>query len=202
PPGEHERDHEEDLEQSLIDPPELERMAAHGRDAQRQPRTHHGRHDEQRDDQPEEREGAHLTSVSRVGIHCAALTGPSRRRETGRSPRGSRQSTSDPFHRRRHRPHKSAMKLALALYEGFTALDIIGPFQVLADAPGMEPVFVADRVGPVTDHTGAITLQAKQSFDDVPKPDILVIPGGMTTAKVLTGHPIVPWVRRAHATTT
>jgi transcriptional regulator GlxA family with amidase domain len=94
------------------------------------------------------------------------------------------------------------MKLALALYEGFTALDIIGPFQVLADVPGMEPVFVAERAGPVTDHTGALVLQAKQSFDDVPSPDIIVVPGGMTTEKVLTGHPIVPWVRKVHETTT
>ena len=94
------------------------------------------------------------------------------------------------------------MKLALVLYEGFTALDIIGPFQVLADVPGIEPVFVADRAGPVTDHTGAIVLQAKQSFDDLPNPDIIVVPGGMTTGNVLSGHPIVPWVKRVHETTT
>ena len=46
------------------------------------------------------------------------------------------------------------MQIALALYPRFTALDIIGPFQALADVPGHEVVFVAGETGPVVDHTG------------------------------------------------
>ena len=52
------------------------------------------------------------------------------------------------------------MQIALALYPNFTMLDIIGPFQVLADVPGHEVVFVAAEAGPVVDHTGRATLIA------------------------------------------
>lgn len=45
------------------------------------------------------------------------------------------------------------MQIALALYPKFTALDIIGPFQALADVPGHEVEFVAGETGPVVDHT-------------------------------------------------
>ena len=46
------------------------------------------------------------------------------------------------------------MQIALALYPGFTALDIVGPFQTLVDVPGLDVTFVAETAGPVTDHTG------------------------------------------------
>ena len=52
------------------------------------------------------------------------------------------------------------MQIALALYPNFTMLDIIGPFQVLADVPGHEVEFVAAESGPVVDHTGRGTLIA------------------------------------------
>ena len=60
------------------------------------------------------------------------------------------------------------MQIALALYPNFTMLDIIGPFQVLADVPGHEVVFVAAEAGPVVDHTGRAALIATKSFADVP----------------------------------
>jgi putative intracellular protease/amidase len=50
--------------------------------------------------------------------------------------------------------------IAFVLYPGFTALDIIGPFQVLAYVPGHEAVFVAAEAGPVTDDTGRCQLIA------------------------------------------
>ncbi len=60
------------------------------------------------------------------------------------------------------------MQIALALYPNFTMLDIIGPFQVLADVPGHEVVFVAAEAGPVVDHTGRATLMATTSFAESP----------------------------------
>jgi hypothetical protein len=59
----------------------------------------------------------------------------------------------------------------VALYPGFTALDIIGPFQVLADVPGHELVFVAGDSGPVIDHTGRCSLIATAAFPEVTAPD-------------------------------
>lgn len=94
------------------------------------------------------------------------------------------------------------MQIALALYERFTALDIVGPFQVLADVPGHDLVWVADRVGPVADHTGRLPITATASFAEVTAPDIVVVPGGTDTAALLPDHPIVDWLRRVHPTTT
>ena len=55
--------------------------------------------------------------------------------------------------------------IAFVLYPGFTALDIIGPFEVLAFVPGHEAVFVAAEPGPVTDDTGRCQLIASASLD-------------------------------------
>ena len=92
------------------------------------------------------------------------------------------------------------MQIALALYPHFTALDIIGPFQTLADIPGVETVFVAERAGPVTDHTGHLPLQAERAFADVTAPDVIVVPGGFATPDG-PNDPVVQWIRAVHPTT-
>ena len=94
------------------------------------------------------------------------------------------------------------MQAAFVLYDRFTALDIIGPFQTLADVPGIDACFVAERVGPVRDHTGRLSLVATASFDDVTKPDIVVVPGGFADQDATVDHAVVRWLRRVHPTTT
>lgn len=94
------------------------------------------------------------------------------------------------------------MQTAFVLYEKFTALDIIGPFQTLADVPGVDACFVAERVGPVGDHTGRLQLTATKSFDEVTAPDIVVVPGGFADATATSDHPVVRWLRKVHPTTT
>lgn len=93
------------------------------------------------------------------------------------------------------------MQIALALYPGFTALDIVGPFQTFVDVPGVDACFVAAEAGPVTDHTGRLALVAPHAFADVAAPDVIVIPGGMVEP---TGDhdPVVRWIRAVHPTTT
>lgn len=92
------------------------------------------------------------------------------------------------------------MEIALALYPKFTLLDIVGPFQVLADLPGSDVVFVADRAGPVIDHTGVTPLVAAKTFDEVPAPDVVVVPG--TLGGNEHDDAVVAWLRRVHPTTT
>ena len=95
------------------------------------------------------------------------------------------------------------MKIAFALYESFTLLDIIGPFQVLTGIPGVEAAFVAESRGGVLDHTGLGTLVATRSFDEFRDPDIVVVPGGMGTEKLIPAkHPILDWIRAVHPGTT
>jgi transcriptional regulator GlxA family with amidase domain len=92
------------------------------------------------------------------------------------------------------------VKIALVLYPGFTALDIIGPFQVLAYIPGHEAVFVAAQPGPVTDDTGRCQLIASTSLDQLTAPDVVIIGGSLFTKE--PDLPVVQWLRQVHPTTT
>jgi transcriptional regulator GlxA family with amidase domain len=91
------------------------------------------------------------------------------------------------------------MQIALVLYPKFTALDIIGPFQVLADVPGHDTVFVAGAAGPVIDHTGRCPLVASTTFREVTRPDVVVVPGGSSDD---FDGPVARWLRELHPTTT
>jgi putative intracellular protease/amidase len=93
------------------------------------------------------------------------------------------------------------MKIALALYDKFTALDIVGPYQVLAALPGAETFFVAQKRGPVADDSGALRLEATRTFDEVREADIVVVGGGPFTHTLIPNDPIIPWLRDMHATT-
>ena len=93
------------------------------------------------------------------------------------------------------------MQIAIALYDRFTALDAIGPYQVLSSMPGAEVVFVADRTGPIPDDT-VLTVDVGASFDEVRSPAVVVVPGGMITRRMARdGHPVIDWVRAVHPTT-
>lgn len=93
------------------------------------------------------------------------------------------------------------MHIAIGLYEKFTSLDAMGPFQVLSSLPGAQVTFVAEKAGPVTDETGFLTVTAHAAFSDVPNPDILLVPGGTITGTLVPHHPILAWIARAHQTT-
>ena len=90
--------------------------------------------------------------------------------------------------------------IAFVLYPGFTALDIIGHFQVLAYVPGHEAVFVAAEAGPVTDDTGRCPLIATASLDQLTAPDVVIIGGSLSTKD--PNPRLVDWLRRVHPATT
>jgi transcriptional regulator GlxA family with amidase domain len=93
------------------------------------------------------------------------------------------------------------MQIAFVLYPQFTGLDIVGPFQTLADLPGVEAVFVAETKGPVPDHTGRLSIVATASFDEVTAPDVIVVPGGFGDREATADHPVARWIRAVHPTT-
>jgi putative intracellular protease/amidase len=96
----------------------------------------------------------------------------------------------------------TTMQIVIALFDRFTALDAVGPHQVLHHLPGAEVVFAAERAGDVTDHTRTLTLQAQAALADVPRPDILVIPGGPGQVAHMTPGPLHNWVIEADKTST
>jgi transcriptional regulator GlxA family with amidase domain len=92
------------------------------------------------------------------------------------------------------------VKIAFVLYPGFTALDIIGPFEVLAFVPGHEAVFVAAEPGPVTDDSGRCQLVASAGLDQMTAPDVVIIGGTLSTQE--PDRAVVQWLRRVHPATT
>jgi len=95
------------------------------------------------------------------------------------------------------------MQIAIGLYPGFTALDAIGPYQVFTNVPGVEVVLCAEQRGPLDDDNKLLHLDMEHTFDDVPSPDVLLVPGGLVTRRIAQERgPIVEWIRTAHATTT
>lgn len=95
------------------------------------------------------------------------------------------------------------MIVALGLYQGFTALDLIGPYEVLAYLPGAQVVLCADKAGVVDDHNNRVHLRVDQTFADIPHPDVLLVPGGPDAGQYAKDdHPIVDWIRQAHPHTT
>jgi len=92
------------------------------------------------------------------------------------------------------------MEIAIPLYDRFTALDAVGPYQVLAGLPGARVRFIAAEAGPVRTDNRMLTLVAEASLDDVPSPDILVLPGGIGTRALLKDEALLGWVRSAHET--
>ena len=94
------------------------------------------------------------------------------------------------------------VSVGLVHYPRFTALDIVGPFQTLVDVPGLDVFFVAEKTGPVSDHTGRLSLVATKSFADVDQLDVVVVPGGMADSGLIASDPVVEFVKRIHPMTT
>jgi transcriptional regulator GlxA family with amidase domain len=95
------------------------------------------------------------------------------------------------------------MQIAIGLYPGFTALDAIGPYAVFTNVPGTDVVLCAEQKGQLADDCGLLRLDIAHTFEDVPAPDVLLVPGGLVTRRIAAERgPIVDWIRTAHETTT
>jgi putative intracellular protease/amidase len=94
------------------------------------------------------------------------------------------------------------MNIAILLYDRLTALDAIGPYEVLSRLPGASLTFVGVEAGPVRTDNGMLTLIAERSIDEVESPDILLVPGGPGEVAARAGGPALRWLRAAHETST
>ncbi|WP_326784324.1 DJ-1/PfpI family protein [Streptomyces sp. NBC_00151] len=92
------------------------------------------------------------------------------------------------------------MQIAIVLYDRFTALDAVGPYETLGRLPEADTVFVAERPGPVRSDTGRLALTADKSLAEVPHPDIVVVPGGPGQSAQMDNQVLLDWLRAADAT--
>ena len=94
------------------------------------------------------------------------------------------------------------MNIAILLYDRFTALDAIGPYEVLSRLPGARVTFVAPQAGPVRTDKGMLTVEAERSLGEMPEPDIIVVPGGPGEVAARAGEDVLAWLRAADRTST
>ena len=94
------------------------------------------------------------------------------------------------------------MQIAIVLFDRFTALDAVGPYETLGRLPDARTVFVAERTGPVRTDTGALAITADRTLDEVPSPDIVVVPGGPGQTPQMENGTLLDWLRTADATST
>ncbi|MET8777889.1 DJ-1/PfpI family protein [Nocardia sp. NPDC004654] len=94
----------------------------------------------------------------------------------------------------------SAFQIAVVLYPGMTALDAIGPYEVLRFAPGAEVRFVGPEIGPVITDSGALALGVTHTFEETPAPRLVVVPGGPAATAVAADERVLNWLRAVHET--
>src|SRR5438128_2559966 len=94
------------------------------------------------------------------------------------------------------------MEIAILLYDQFTALDAVGPYEVLHNVPGATVTFVAEDLGPIRSDSRVLALTADATLDDRPTPDVLVVPGGSSRSGVAENEVVLDWIRGAHETST
>ncbi len=90
------------------------------------------------------------------------------------------------------------MKIAILLYENMTALDAIGPYEVLSRLPGAQVLFTAEMRGPVLTDTGFLKLMADYATSEVSDADLLLVPGGPGDEDVRKNAKLLDWIRVIH----
>jgi transcriptional regulator GlxA family with amidase domain len=92
-------------------------------------------------------------------------------------------------------------QIVIPLFPRFTALDGIGPYEVLQRVPGFDVTFIGHRRGVVRSENGFLGIEVDAAFDEVPAPDVIVFPGGVGTRDLMTDDVVLDWLRTAHQTT-
>ncbi len=92
------------------------------------------------------------------------------------------------------------MHIAIPLFDQITALDAIGPYEVLQRLPGARVSFVGESIGEIRTDNGMLGLMVDTAYEDVPQPDVVVMPGGIGTRALMGDNPILDWLRTAHET--
>ena len=91
------------------------------------------------------------------------------------------------------------MNIAIPIFDRLTALDAVGPYEVLSRLPGATVSFLAIEPGPKRTETGMLALTADLALDQLPHPDVIVVPGGYGTRALCSDAKMLAWLREAHA---
>ena len=90
------------------------------------------------------------------------------------------------------------MLVAIPLFDRLTALDAVGPYEVLQRVPSIEVVFVGHQRGEVRSENGMLGLTVDRAFAELTQPDVVVFPGGIGTRVLINDAEVLDWVQQAH----
>jgi transcriptional regulator GlxA family with amidase domain len=93
------------------------------------------------------------------------------------------------------------VRIGILVFDGLTALDAIGPYEVLRSVPGWEVRFVGRESGPLRTDSGALGLEADYSLADAGELDVVLVPGGEGNRRLLTDEDVLGWLRSVDETT-
>jgi transcriptional regulator GlxA family with amidase domain len=88
------------------------------------------------------------------------------------------------------------VKIAYVVYPDFTALDLVGPYEVISRWPDAEVHFLASSLEPVRCDVG-LTVIPTDTPESLPDPDVIVVPGSGNPVPVLDDQVLIEWLRAA-----
>ncbi len=91
------------------------------------------------------------------------------------------------------------MNVAIPIFDRITALDAVGPYEVLSRLPGSRVSFLGTTTGPKRTENGMLALTADATLDELPDPEVIVVPGGFGTRELMRDESVLEWLRAAHA---
>jgi transcriptional regulator GlxA family with amidase domain len=90
------------------------------------------------------------------------------------------------------------LQVVIPLFPRMTALDAIGPYEVLQRIPTIDVAFIGHRVGEVRTENGLLGLSVDGTFEEYPEPDVIVVPGGVGSRQLVDDQRVLAWLRHAH----
>ena len=90
------------------------------------------------------------------------------------------------------------LQVVIPLFERVTALDAVGPYEVLQRIPTLDVTFIGHRKGEVRTENGLLGLTVDAAFEEFPEPDVMVVPGGAGSRRLLDDRRVLDWVCDAH----
>jgi putative intracellular protease/amidase len=94
------------------------------------------------------------------------------------------------------------MDIAIPIFDRFTALDAIGPYEVLSRLPDSRVTFIAKETGPYKTDNGMLSIVAEARLDELQHPEVVMVPGGTGTRPLMEDEATLDWIRTAHETST
>lgn len=93
------------------------------------------------------------------------------------------------------------LQVVIPVFPRFTALDGIGPYEVLQRIPEIDVTVIGHRRGEVRTENGMLGITVDVTFEEVPEPSVIVFPGGVGTRALEKDERVLEWVRHAHVST-